>query len=83
MDTWTSRKFILSILALVLVFFLTLAGLIKSNEFMDFIKFVLGTYMVANVAGKFVPIKEEPQEPLNEINTSTGSPIESVTIKGK
>lgn len=48
-----SRKFLFSILAILLAFVLVLQGMVKSEDFLSFVQVIGATYIVGNVASKF------------------------------
>ena len=48
-----SRKFLLSLLLIVLSFVLVLVGKIEAKEWTDFVMVVAGIYATSNVASKF------------------------------
>lgn len=49
-----SRKFLLSLLLIVLSFVLVLVGKIEAKDWLDFSIFLSGIYTVGNVSSKFV-----------------------------
>jgi hypothetical protein len=51
-DSFGGRKFIFAILATILGFGLVLSGYLFPADWLDFVKFLLATYVVGNVATK-------------------------------
>ena len=53
-ENFGGRKYLLSLLTVILGFVLVLASKVEAAEFMSFIKWVLGIYVVGNAASKAV-----------------------------
>ena len=49
-----SRKFLLSLLLVILSFVLVLIGKLTSKEWIDFVMVISGIYTLGNVSSKFV-----------------------------
>ncbi len=49
-----SRKFLLSLLLIVLSFVLVLVGKLGTKEWTDFVMIISGIYTIGNVSSKFV-----------------------------
>lgn len=59
-ENFGGRKFILSILAFITIFVLTLTGGLNADQFLDAIKWIIGLFVVGNV-GAYVATKEQPE----------------------